>query len=109
LENDQVMREIEGLCSSPDWKGLFWSAYRRLFWAPGTERLGLALELQNEAVVKVLGSRPVPVGVLVIAALHQAVRSTARCWRQKRRRLESLETATVRSANGKRALAKDMA
>jgi hypothetical protein len=98
LTNDRVMKEIEGLCDSQDWKRLFWSAYRRLFWAPRTERSRLAVELQNEAVVKVLGPRPVPVDVLVIAALHQAVRSTASCWRAGSR-FESLEP-NVRSSTG---------
>lgn len=109
LPNDRVLEDIQALCESEDWKRLFWSAHRRLYWAPSTQRSFLAGELQNEAVVKVLGPRPVPVGVLVIAALHQAVRSTAGCWRVRHRRFESLETATVRSANGKRALAMDVA
>jgi hypothetical protein len=104
-----VLEEIQQICESRDWKRLFWSAHRRLYWARGSQRLLLAAELQNEAVVKVLGPRPVPVDVLVIAALHQAVRSTARCWRDRDRRYESLETATVRTANGKRALAIDVA
>ena len=109
LTNDRLMKELEMLCGSQDWKGLFWSAYRRLFWAPRTERSRLAAELQNEAVVRILGSRPVPVDVLVIAALHQAVRSTAGCWRRRQSRFESLETATVRSSNGRRVPVKDVA
>src|ERR1051326_7485146 len=108
LTNDQVMKELQELCDSQDWKRLFWSAHRRLFWAPRTERSRLAVELQNEAVVKLLGPRPVPVDVLVIAALHQAVRSTAGCWRMRRSRFESLENATVRSSNGKRVPVKDV-
>ena len=109
LTNDQVLAEIQALCRSDDWRRLFWSAHRRLYWAPRSQRKSLAAELQNEAVVKLLGPRPVPVDVLVIAALHQAVRSTAGYWRERNRRTESLETATVRAPNGKRALAIDVA
>src|SRR5260370_11859896 len=101
------MEEIEALHGSLDWKKLYWRAYSRLCWAPRGERRGVAEELQHEAVVKVLGPRPVPVGVSVIAALYQAVRGVARAWRWERRLLESLETATVRTATGGRALAKD--
>jgi hypothetical protein len=45
---------------------LFWRAFSRLFWAPSGERRGLGEELQHEAVAKVLGTRPVPVGVSVM-------------------------------------------
>lgn len=107
LEEDQVRREIERLHGTPDWRMLYWRAYSRLFWAPRSERRGLAEELQHEAVVKVLGPRPVPVGVSVIAALYQAVRGVAWAWRWERRLLESLETATVRTATGGRVLAQD--
>jgi hypothetical protein len=103
------MAEIERLYGSLDWKRLYWRAYSRAFWAPRGERRSLAEDLQHEAVVKVLASRPVPVGVKVIAALYQAVRSTAWTWRWKRRRLTSLESASLRTMNGKRLLAKDVA
>jgi hypothetical protein len=103
------MKEIETLLDSSDWQRLYWRAHSRAFWAPQGERRAIAEDLQHEAVVKVLGSRPVPVGVKVIAAMYQAVRSAAWSWRWKRSRLESLETATVRSANRKKVLAKDVA
>ena len=109
LTPDELIAEIERLYGSLDWKRLYRRACSRAFWAPRGERRSLAEDLRHEAVVKVLGSRPVPVGVKVIAALYQAVRSTAWTWRWKRRRLSSLETTTIRTTTGKRVPAKDVA
>lgn len=96
------MKEIERICVSPDWRRLYWRAYSRMFWAARAERRSLADDLRQEAVVKVLGPRPVPVDVEVIAALYQAIRATAGAWRQRGRKAESIETATVRSSRGTR-------
>ena len=101
--------EIDAILSSYDWTRLYWSAYKRIYWVQGTNRLGLAADLQHEAVVRVLSTRPVPVDVAVIAALFQAVRSVAGCWRQKASGLVSLETACMRTAGRQRVAVDDVA
>jgi hypothetical protein len=109
LKNTEIIDAVEAIVLSYDWKRLYWSAYRRLYWARGGERTSLASDLQHEAVVKILDTRPVPTEVAVIAALYQAVRSVAGGWRRKHHILGSLETANTRSFNGKRSKVKHVA
>jgi hypothetical protein len=109
LSNTEIIEEVEAILLSFDWKRLYWAAYRRLYWARRSERTSLATDLQQEAVVRILGTRPVPTEVAVIAALYQAVRSVAGCWRRKQRLFESIETASTRSTGTRRLLVKDVA
>jgi hypothetical protein len=109
LSNTEIMESIDAILVSLDWERLYWSSYRRLYWVPRGERTSLAAELQQEAVVRILETRPVPTDVAVIAALFQAIRSVAGCWRTKRFRFESRETATTRSRTGKAVPVKDVA
>jgi len=101
LENAEIFKEIDAILSSGDWVRLYWSSYRRLYWVQGANRLSLAADLQHEAVVRILGTRPVPVDVAVIAALFQAVRSVSGCWRTANRRLIPLEMERRRSFGGR--------
>ena len=93
LDNAEIIKEIHAILSSRDWTRLYWSSYRRLYWVQGANRVYLAADLQHEAVVRILRTRPVPVDVAVIAALFQAVRSVAGCWRTANRRVLPLEAA----------------